>query len=73
MTASPVSPIQLRAAYRFQKALGAQLTRLSSAALAESPPKTFLRLLEEADRLALPKAIEPAPPPRARSKLSLFN
>jgi hypothetical protein len=73
MTTSPVSPIRQRADHRFQKALGAQLTRLYSAVLAEPPPAAFLCLLGEVDGLALPKAIEPAPPVRARLKLSLFN
>ena len=73
MTTAPVSPIRQHAAYRFQKAFGAQLTHLYTAVLAEPPPETFLRLLSEADRLALPKAPKPPPLRTPRSKLTLFS
>jgi hypothetical protein len=73
MTTSPVLPIRQRSTHRFQKALGADLTRLYSAALAAPPPEAFLRLLAEADRLALPKAPQSPPSTTPRSKLSLFG
>jgi hypothetical protein len=62
-----------RATHRFQKALGAELTRLYSAVLAEPPPDAFLCLLAQADRLALPTAPNPPPSTTPRSKLTLFG
>jgi hypothetical protein len=73
MTPNPVLPIRQRATHRFQKSLGAELTRLYSAVLAEPPPESFLRLLAQADRLALPKAPNPPPSTTPRSKLTLFG
>jgi hypothetical protein len=73
MNANPSSPTRQRSEHRFQKALGVQLMRHYQATASEPTSEAYLRLLADADRIALLKAPRPQASTTPHSRLTLFK